>query len=199
MAAHLLVGGILGMAADIARTNALHSVHLTQHILHAPETTAGENSRSVCTDFGGSADEVFSGFSAEAAAGSATGMVGMAARYEIEGEGIHAMARIFSGKSFVRKDVAQMGSALGAENLRTASVGIRFAAHGTRNFIIEAGPAAAGIEFILRTVQRSTAPAAAVGAVFVVEVIFTGKGSFGSFSNDHPLFFGSQWFHILCI
>ena len=109
------------------------------------------------------------------------------------------MARIFSGKSFVRKDVAQMGSALGAENLRTASVGIRFAAHGTRNFIIEAGPAAAGIEFILRTVQRSTAPAAAVGAVFVVEVIFTGKGSCGSFSNDHPLFFGSQWFHILCI
>lgn len=72
------------------------------------------------------------------------------------------MARIFSGKSFVRKDVAQMGSALGAENLRTASVGIRFAAHGTRNFIIEAGPAAAGIEFILRTVQRSTAPAAAI-------------------------------------
>lgn len=85
------------------------------------------------------------------------------------------MARIFSGKSFARKDVAQMGSALGAENLRTASVGIRFAAHGTRNFIVEAGPAAAGIEFILRTVQRSTAPAAAVGAVFVVEVIFTGK------------------------
>lgn len=74
------------------------------------------------------------------------------------------MARIFSGKSFARKDVAQMGSALGAENLRTASVGIRFAAHGTRNFIVEAGPAAAGIEFILRTVQRSTAPAAAVGA-----------------------------------
>lgn len=109
------------------------------------------------------------------------------------------MARIFSGKSFARKDVAQMGSALGAENLRTASVGIRFAAHGTRNFIVEAGPAAAGIEFILRTVQRSTAPAAAVGAVFVVEVIFTGKGRFGSFSNDHPLFFGSQWFHILCI
>ena len=44
MAAHLLVGGILGMAADIARTNALHSVHLTQHILPAPETSAGENS-----------------------------------------------------------------------------------------------------------------------------------------------------------
>ena len=80
------------------------------------------------------------------------------------------MARIFSGKSFVRKDVAQMGSALGAENLRTASVGIRFAAHGTRNFIIEAGPAAAGIEFILRTVQRSTAPAAAVGAVSTVAI-----------------------------
>lgn len=87
------------------------------------------------------------------------------------------MARIFSGESFARKDMAQMGSAPGTENLRTASVGIRFAAHGTRNFIIEAGPAAAGIEFILRTVQRSTAPAAAVGAVFVVEVIFTGKGA----------------------
>ena len=84
------------------------------------------------------------------------------------------MARIFSGESFARKDMAQMGSAPGAENLRTASVGIRFAAHGTRNFIIEAGPAAAGIELSCeRTTEHRTGGSGRCR--LVVEVIFYRK------------------------
>ena len=97
------------------------------------------------------------------------------------------MARIFSGKSFARKDVAQMGSALGAENLRTASVGIRFAAHGTRNFIVEAGPAAAGFKFGGRIEQLLSAGAAAVASGGKKFGVLARERRFSSFFAQNPI------------
>ena len=92
------------------------------------------------------------------------------------GRGNSRNGAYFSGKSFVRKAWPKWAPHLGRES----PYGVRrHPVHGARhrNSSSKLGQPQPASNLSLRTVQRSTAPAAAVGAVFVVEVIFTGKGA----------------------
>ena len=78
-------------------------------------------------------------------------------------------------------------------------LGVALPTHRPRQLVVEAGPAAAGVEFVLGTVERRTALATAVESLLVEIVIGAAEGSFGPLLHDHATLLGCQWFHILCI
>lgn len=64
--------------------------------------------------------------------------------------------------------VSKMASASVAQNLNSASIGIGHLFDGPRHALIEGRPAAAGVEFGLRVVERRIAADAGEGAFFGV-------------------------------
>ena len=187
MAAHLLVGGIFGPAARVARFDLQHAGHLGQQVLHAPETASGEN-----RGFGPllflrllpSGGRLFAGFRFG---------------FEEKRNRIDAVARILRGKSLVQKHMPQVSSAFGAGDLGAPSVGVGRPHHGARNLVIETGPAAPRVELVGGTVQRRAALAAVVYARLAVVIISARKGRFGTLVDDHTSLFRCQRFHILSV
>ena len=172
VAANLLVSGIFGVTADITRFDIEHAGLLREQVLHAPETTSGEDRRLGLLLFGG---------------------------LERQRHGIDAVARILGRKPLACKNMPQMAAAPGAGNLRPPSVGIHAPLHGPGNFVVETRPAASRVELVRRTVQRRAALPAEIGSGLVVLVITSREGGFGPLVHDHMLLFRCQRFHVLSI
>ena len=78
------------------------------------------------------------------------------------------MANIFFRETFALENMAEMSSAIRAEDLGSRSVW--FPPYGPFDFIVETGPAAIRIELISGTIQRCVALATNVSSFdFVVE------------------------------
>src|SRR5271156_1841755 len=102
--------------------------------------------------------------------------------FQLQRSRIDAVAQS-GGRWAVGKDVAEMGAAVlaghfSANHAVTAIVVFRYIFFLERGR--EAGPAAAGIEFLLRRKQRFAATDAAVDAVFVAIPVFAAEGVFGT-------------------
>ena len=69
---------------------------------------------------------------------------------------------------FAFENVAEVGTAVGAEYLDTATVGISFATHCAGYFIVKAGPATEGFKLVIRAVERRIAAFADVKAFCLV-------------------------------
>lgn len=76
---------------------------------------------------------------------------------------------------FTGKDMAQVCAAVCTLNFRPETVGIRQFLHGSRNFLIKTGPPAAGMEFIVRTIQLRIALLTNVRPLFEVIIVLTRK------------------------
>lgn len=74
------------------------------------------------------------------------------------------MARIFFGEVFTFEDMAEMGITMSAANLGPPTIGISETFYRARKIIIECRPAAPGIEFCLRIIERRIATAADICA-----------------------------------
>ena len=78
-------------------------------------------------------------------------------RYEPDRERVNAVTSVLVSEAFAFKDVAQVTAAVSAEYLRATPVLIETALYAFWIFFIEAGPAAARIEFGLRRKERVVA------------------------------------------
>jgi hypothetical protein len=94
------------------------------------------------------------------------------------------------------KHMSQMASTVTTHNLRSfhPKRPVRVPRHGSRDGVEEGGPAAAGLEFLVRGVQRCVAAGAGVDAlVRVVLVELAGEGGFGAlFAEDAELFYMTE-------
>ena len=103
------------------------------------------------------------------------------------------MAGVFFGHTFAEEDVPQMAAAVVADDFGSHAVGVGNAIDGTRNFIVKAGPAAMAFEFVGTAIQGGIAAAAEEGSLGFEIGVFTQKGAFGSFMQDHASFFGGEF------
>jgi hypothetical protein len=99
---------------------------------------------------------------------------------EVDTDAVHAMSLILRVvELFALEDVPQMSSAVVAHNLRPPTVRSLF--DGTGEGVPEGGPPAAGIELVVRFVERRIAALAGVDAGFrVVLIEWAGTGVFGA-------------------
>lgn len=110
---------------------------------------------------------------------------------KLHGDGVHTVASVGLRKPFALEYVAQMGATMGADNLDTHAIGIRYSLNGTLYLIVEGGPSAARIKLALRAVEGCTAALAHVGSLLEEIIVLTGEWAFGCLTNDYGLFFGS--------
>lgn len=85
------------------------------------------------------------------------------------------MPRIFFGEVLACEDVPEVGAAVDALDFRSHSVWIWLSYDGSRNFVVEAWPAAVGFKLVFRTVKFCTASLTNVGAFFPESVVFACK------------------------
>jgi hypothetical protein len=91
------------------------------------------------------------------------------------------------GEPFALEDVAEMGVAPDASYLDAHAVQVGEPFHGARDLIVEARPAAPGIELVLRPIEGRATSLAYVRARLEVVFVLSGKRSFGSPMDDHCL------------
>ena len=92
-------------------------------------------------------------------------------------------------EAFALEDVAEVASAVFAEDLDASSIGVDVAANGAFDLVVEAGPAAAGVELVFGAVELRVAAAAGVDAgIFRIDVL-AGTGELGPFVDEDALFF----------
>lgn len=103
------------------------------------------------------------------------------------------MARVFRREMLPGEDVTEVRAAVIASNFGAQAVGIQSPGDRTGNFVIETGPATAGIEFVFGAVKFGTTLPTDIcaGALFVV--IFAGKRSLRALIYNHAFFLGSEW------
>jgi hypothetical protein len=102
------------------------------------------------------------------------------------------MPRILGREPFSNEDVAEVASAVVANYFRAAAVGVGDSFDSAGDFVVETGPAAAGVEFIVGVIKRSLTLPAYVNAVGFVIPVFAGKRPFGALVQDDPGFFRSE-------
>jgi len=109
------------------------------------------------------------------------------------------VAGVFVCKSFAGEDVAEMAAAAGADDLHPLAIRIGDALDRAGNLVIKARPAAAGMEFILRAVERGVAALAEIGAFRLVVGVLPGEGPLRPLVQDHPFLVRSQFviFHLV--
>lgn len=113
-------------------------------------------------------------------------------RHKFERNRINAVARIFWGKSFARKNMAKVGTASDTGDFGTRAIGIGGTSYCPFDFVVETGPATTRIKLVGRAVQRRAASFADIGAFFIEFFVLAGKRPFGSFAKNYILFFRSQ-------
>lgn len=101
------------------------------------------------------------------------------------------MAGILLREVLAHKDVTQVSAAVGTLNFGPHTVRVRQPPNRTWNFLVKAWPAAVRLKLAFRTVQRSAAAFADVGARVPEGKVFADEGHLGAFVDDNPLFFGS--------
>ena len=67
------------------------------------------------------------------------------------------MARVFGGESFSHEDVAEMTTAIIAEDFRAKTVAVGHLLDSAFDLIVEAGPTALADEFVIGTIERRVA------------------------------------------
>lgn len=102
------------------------------------------------------------------------------------------MARVFGCKMLALENMAEVATAARADNFNAPPVCVCHAFHRAFNFVVEAGPAASRIKFVVAPVELCIALAAGVNAGFVMLVVLTGTGVFGPFMEYDLLLFGGE-------
>ena len=98
------------------------------------------------------------------------------------------MPGVLGGKAFAFKNVSEVPAAGGADDFHALPVRIGTPDDGSGDGLVEGGPAAAGIEFVLGVVQGRPAASAGIGSVgLVVPVAAAERGFRRTVGND--LFF----------
>src|SRR5690606_3949192 len=110
-----------------------------------------------------------------------------------------AMAGVFRGEALAGKDMPEVAATVVAEDFRPAAIGIALPAHSPRDFVVKTGPAAAGVKFVLRFIQRGFTTAADVYPCGLVIVVFTGKGPFRALVFNNVFLFFSKLVPVFCI
>jgi hypothetical protein len=102
------------------------------------------------------------------------------------------MPGILRGVFFPFKDMTQVSSTVGTQNLSTSAIAIRLSYHRSFDFIIKARPSAARLKFIFRPVKQGIAPVAMISPFFIKVILFPAEGSFRPFVDNNPFFFRRQ-------
>ena len=105
------------------------------------------------------------------------------------------MPGVFGGKAFAFKNVAQVAAAMGADDLRAASVGVGQAAHGLGQGVVKAGPAAAGVKLVFGAEQGCAALAAEVSSRRLGMYIGSAEGRFRGLVQQDGGFLRRKWGH----
>ena len=92
--------------------------------------------------------------------------------------------------------MAKMAAAISANDLGAAAIGVGMTLDGLWNLVVEAGPAAAALEFILGTIKRRIAATANESAGVFQVGVFAHEGPLRTFAKDH-VFFGRAQFVVL--
>lgn len=82
------------------------------------------------------------------ALGSCQAIASLKLGNEFERNGIHTVARVFSGEPFALEDVSQVAAAIFTNNFNPKTVRIRTSLDRSFDFLIKAGPTAPGIKLI---------------------------------------------------
>ena len=99
------------------------------------------------------------------------------------------MPGVLGGEPLSFKDMPKVGTAVGTDDLDSHSVAIGHPLDRALNLVIEAGPATAGVEFVLRPVKVSAAPLTYVDSRLEMVGVFSGEGPLGSLTSYDPLLF----------
>lgn len=102
------------------------------------------------------------------------------------------MACVLGCKAFSFKDMAQMSAALSADDFCTPAIRIGDMLDSPGNFIVEAGPAAARLEFVFAAVELRIALPTDIGADRFVVLVFAGAWVLSAFVNNDALLFDGQ-------
>ena len=179
--AHVFIGGAVGVSAGIAGAHVHHAGQFAHGVFHAPEAAARKHGHAGSAHLGVECEAQL--FLFAACGGKA------------HGQRIHAVARIFFREAFALEHVPEVRAAVVALNLHPVAVGIGQAAHHVGEGVVEGGPAAAGVEFIRRAVQRHAALAAEVGSGGGVLFVFAGPRGFRGLAENDLRFHGRQGRH----
>ncbi len=104
------------------------------------------------------------------------------------------MPRILVGKSFARKYVPEMSAACRTGYFDASAVGVGSSFYSPCDLVVETGPTATGMEFILRTVERGAALPAVVYAFTRKIGILPGERWLGAFVYDNMFFERGEFF-----
>lgn len=102
------------------------------------------------------------------------------------------MPCILFGEAFAGKDMPEMTSAVAADDLCPSTISIGMLRYCTGDFIIKAGPSAAGSKFVFGFIEWLITLPAYIGTGKFIVVVFSGKRPFGSFVEDDVFFFFSE-------
>lgn len=102
------------------------------------------------------------------------------------------MPRVLWREPLTQEHVAEVASAARAGDLRPVSVRVRRALHRAGDLVVEARPAAVGVELVLGPVQGRVAAPALVGPRGLVGDVFPAPRALRALVNDDPLLFTSE-------
>ena len=102
------------------------------------------------------------------------------------------MTRVFRREPLAEEHVAEVAAAVHAGDLGPVPVRVRRTKDRAGDLVVEARPAAVGIELVLGTVQRRVAATAVIGPRRFVGDIFAAPGHLGALVNDDAFLFTSQ-------
>src|SRR5271156_453088 len=97
-------------------------------------------------------------------------------RNELQRYGIGAVPRVLCREPLAQEDVAQVGAAVGALDLRPASVGVGDPLDRARYLVVEGRPAAPRVELVLGTIEGRLAPPAEVRPRPEIVLVLAGEG-----------------------
>ena len=109
---------------------------------------------------------------------------------EADRQRVDAVTGIFVGQAFPFEDVAEVAAAMGTDDLGATPVCVRVPPNSSRIFFIEAGPAAAGVEFSLSRIKWVVAPPANKRAGRKEPVVLTAERPFRTLVDDYSFFIG---------
>lgn len=116
-----------------------------------------------------------------------------AIRDEKHGDAVDAVTGVFRGKPFAFKDVAEVATAVGANDFGAPTIGVGYALDRTGYFIVERRPAAVRFKLTGGMVKRCAALPAHVGSGFFVVGVLAGERPLGAFVEDNVFFFGGEF------
>jgi len=109
------------------------------------------------------------------------------------GNAVDAVPGVFLGKAFAFKDVAEVATAVGANDFSAPPIGICHALDRTGYFIVERRPAAVRFKLTGGMVKRRAALPAHVGSGFFIVGVLAGERPLGAFVEDNVFFFGGEF------